>query len=43
MHKFACSPVRQRCRRGIKMRAIVPGESVTLARIAVNAALSLTD
>src|SRR5580693_561218 len=36
MQKFACSPVRQRRGRRVVVQPIVPGEGVTLTRIAVN-------
>jgi hypothetical protein len=36
MQKFACSPIRERRRRGVVVRSIVPGKGVTLTRIAVD-------
>src|SRR5260370_17060583 len=36
MQKFACSPVRERCRRGVVVPAIMPSEGVMLPRIAVH-------
>jgi hypothetical protein len=36
MQKFACPPVGQRCRRGIVMCSVMPGEGMTLPPIAVD-------
>src|SRR6202041_3321388 len=41
MQKFACPPVGERCRRGVVVRPIVPGEGVTLTRIAVDGRVRL--
>src|ERR1700733_12929301 len=41
IQKFASPPVGERCRRGIVVRAIVPGEGVTLTWIAVNGCVRL--